>query len=70
MMTVLDHIHLLRQTLSHGSDILDNPQDSEFQELLARWTDIDRKEPAAIILPSSENDCLKAVRVFPVAANK
>lgn len=69
-MTVLDHIPLLQQTLSPGSDVLIKPEDSEFQELLARWTDIDRKEPAAIILPSSENDCLKAVWVFPVAVNE
>lgn len=60
-MTVLEHIPSLRQTLLPGSDVLTNREDSKFQELLARWTDIDRKEPAAIILPSSEDDCLKTV---------
>jgi hypothetical protein len=60
-MVVLDYIPLLRQTLSPGSDILSDPEHSEFQELLKRWTDIERKEPAAIILPSSEDDCLRAV---------
>lgn len=61
-MAVLDYIPSLRQKLSPGSDVLTDPEDSKFQELLKRWTDIDRKEPAAIILPSSEDDCLKAVR--------
>lgn len=47
--------------MSSGSAVLTQPEDSEFQGLLKRWTDVNRKEPAAIILPSSEDDCLKAV---------
>lgn len=61
MMAVLDYIPLLRQTLYPGSDVLTDPENSEFQELLKRWTDIARKLPAAIILPSSEDDCVKTV---------
>lgn len=67
-MAVLDYISLLRQTLSPGSDVLTNPEDPAFHELLKRWTDIDLKLPAAIILPSSEDDCLKAVIILPTTA--
>ncbi|QKX56260.1 uncharacterized protein TRUGW13939_03361 [Talaromyces rugulosus] len=43
-------------------EILLNPDSSNFQEHLKRWTDINRQEPAAIILPSSEDECLKTVQ--------
>jgi hypothetical protein len=63
-MAVLEHIPSLRESLSSDSEILVDPVSPDFQERLQRWTDINRQEPAAIILPSSEDECLKAVSVI------
>ena len=60
-MAVLEFISLLRESLSSDSEILQDPANPDFQERLQRWTDINRQEPAAIILPSSEGECLKSV---------
>lgn len=60
-MAVLEHIPSLRNSLSSASEILVDSSSSDFQERLQRWTDINREEPAAIILPSSESDCLQTV---------
>lgn len=62
-MAVLEHIASIRDSLSSASEILVDPFSPDFQEHLKRWTDINREEPAAIILPSSESECLKVVSV-------
>ncbi|PCG99792.1 FAD-binding, type 2 [Penicillium occitanis (nom. inval.)] len=61
-MAVLEHIASLRHSLSSASEILVDPFSPDFQERLERWTDINREEPAAVILPSSESECLKIVQ--------
>ncbi|KAL4907582.1 hypothetical protein BDW74DRAFT_176333 [Aspergillus multicolor] len=57
---VLSHLPTLQATVP--CEILSNPQSTKFQEHLARWTDIDLKTPAAIILPTSEEECVKIVQ--------
>ena len=47
--------------LSTGAKILTDSSKAEFQKLLARWTDIDKKEPFAIVMPATEDDIVKAV---------
>lgn len=61
-MTVIDHIPSLKSSLTPDSEILADPADPKFQEHLKRWTDIGLKVPAAIVLPTSEEDCQKTVR--------
>ncbi|KAH8754199.1 hypothetical protein F5883DRAFT_188125 [Diaporthe sp. PMI_573] len=43
-------------------EILTNPADPRFQEHSKRWSDIDRKVPAAIVLPKSEEQIQNTVR--------
>ena len=50
--------------LSDAAKVLTDPSDTEFQELLARWTDIDKKVPFAIVMPASEDDIVKTVSVI------
>ena len=59
---VLSQLPALQAVVTADCQILHNPRDPEFQKRLARWTDIDRKVPAAIVLPRSEEDCLNTVR--------
>ncbi|PWY76055.1 FAD-binding domain-containing protein [Aspergillus sclerotioniger CBS 115572] len=59
---VLSQLPALQAAVATDCQILHDPQDPEFQKRLARWTDIDRKVPAAIVLPRSEEDCLETVR--------
>ena len=42
-------------------EILTNPADPRFQEHSKRWSDIDRKVPAAIVLPKSEEQIQNTV---------
>lgn len=39
-----------------------DPEDGTFKELLKRWTNIELKTPAAIVLPTSEEDVQNTVR--------
>lgn len=59
---VLSRIPVLQGAVAGDCEILHDSNDGRFQQRLARWTDIDRKVPAAIVLPRTENDCLKTVR--------
>ncbi|KAB5560303.1 hypothetical protein GE09DRAFT_86962 [Coniochaeta sp. 2T2.1] len=49
-------------TLSSEAKILSNASQPEFQELLARWTDVDKKQPGAVVLPATEDDAVKIVK--------
>ena len=60
-MSILSQIVTLREALSSTSKILTDSTDTIFQELLQRWTDIDKKTPGAIVVPTSEDDILKTV---------
>jgi hypothetical protein len=47
--------------LSDRTKVLNDPSNGEFRELLSRWTDIDKKQPGAIICPATEEDIVKIV---------
>lgn len=57
-MAKFDHakLSLLRSSIGHDITILTDPLDPAFIEHAKRWTDVDRKTPAAIILPRSEEE--------------
>jgi hypothetical protein len=42
-------------------EVLTDASDERFIEYAKRWTDIDRKTPAAIVLPESEEQIQKTV---------
>ncbi|KAL4935941.1 hypothetical protein BDV06DRAFT_233829 [Aspergillus oleicola] len=58
------HVHARLPILQAASncEILQNCHDARFKDLLSRWTDIDLKTPAAIVLPQSELDCVQTMR--------
>jgi FAD/FMN-containing dehydrogenase len=60
----LEKLHQLRNSVGKGIDILTDPTDAAFIKHAKRWTDIDRKIPAAIILPASEEEIQKTVCVL------
>ncbi|RAL03299.1 FAD-binding oxidoreductase [Aspergillus ibericus CBS 121593] len=64
---LLSQLSALQAVVAADCQILHDSQDPEFQKRLARWTDIDRKVPAAIVLPRSEEDCVKTSSIPFVA---
>ncbi|RAH50028.1 FAD-binding oxidoreductase [Aspergillus brunneoviolaceus CBS 621.78] len=52
----------LQATVAPHCKILQDPESFEFCQRLRRWTDIDHQTPTAIILPSTEEDCLRTVQ--------
>lgn len=48
-------------SLTEGVKIWTDPSKADFQEALARWTDVDKKKPGAIIFPITENDIVNIV---------
>ncbi|KAI1134308.1 FAD-binding domain-containing protein [Hypoxylon sp. FL0543] len=54
---------LEKLSLSGDSKIWTDPSKADFQESLARWTDVDKKEPGAVILPATENDIVEIVKL-------
>jgi hypothetical protein len=52
----------LRAAVSAECKLLHDFQDQAFQKYLDRWRDINLKTPGAVVLPRSEDDCLKIVR--------
>ncbi|KAL3443397.1 FAD binding domain-containing protein [Aspergillus insuetus] len=59
---ILTQLPSLRTAVSAECKILHDSQDPVFQKYLARWSDINLKTPGAVVLPRSEDDCLKIVR--------
>ena len=53
----------LHHKLSSGSRIL-TKDDPDFASALERWTNIDRKTPALVAQPISEQDVITAVSLF------
>ncbi|XXG97967.1 hypothetical protein Hte_004283 [Hypoxylon texense] len=49
--------------ISRGSKIWIDPSKADFQESLARWTDVDKKEPGAIVFPATEDDIVQIVKL-------
>ena len=61
-MSPLSHITTeLKPVVGPDCDILVDASDAKFQEYAKRWSDIDRKTPAAILLPTSEKEIQKIV---------
>ncbi|OTA75649.1 hypothetical protein M434DRAFT_88308 [Hypoxylon sp. CO27-5] len=48
---------------SGDSKIWTDPSKTDFQESLARWTDVDKKEPGAVIFPATEGDIVEIVKL-------
>ncbi|KAI1388176.1 FAD-binding domain-containing protein [Hypoxylon trugodes] len=62
-MGIATFIEKLERTLSEGSKVLTGSSKADFQATLARWTDIDKREPGAVVLPATENDIVKIIRL-------
>ncbi|RDW83797.1 FAD-binding oxidoreductase [Aspergillus mulundensis] len=52
----------LRDLVSSDCQILQDPHDPEFQDRLERWSNINLQTPGAIVLPRSEEDCVRTVQ--------
>ncbi|OJK03453.1 hypothetical protein ASPACDRAFT_49637 [Aspergillus aculeatus ATCC 16872] len=59
---VLSQLPALQATVAPDCKILQNSECPEFHQRLRRWTEIDHQTPTAIILPSTEEDCLRIVQ--------
>jgi len=53
---------LAKHQLSSDTKILSDPQDAAFHESMMRWTDVDKKQPCAVVMPATEDDIVKLVR--------
>jgi FAD/FMN-containing dehydrogenase len=60
---IVNKLDQLRNTAQH-LEILTDQSDAKFQKHAERWSDVDRKIPAAILLPNSEEQIQKAVRML------
>lgn len=49
------------ETIAKELRVLTSANSPEFDKYLQRWSDINLKRPAAILLPRTENECQKAV---------
>lgn len=49
------------QMIAEELRVLTTADGPEFEKHLQRWSDIDLKRPAAILLPRTEDECRKAV---------
>lgn len=58
---IMEELNHLRAAAGSTIEILVDPTDPTFQKYATRWTDIDRKTPAAIMLPSNEKEIKQAV---------
>ncbi|KAG8528310.1 uncharacterized protein KY384_007227 [Bacidia gigantensis] len=61
-MSIQSRVSELRFVVSADCTILQDSTDPEFREYCKRWTDIDRKIPAAIVLPRREKDIQNIVQ--------
>lgn len=48
-------------SLASGTRILVDASKDEFNESMVRWTDMDKEQPSAVIMPVSEEDAEKIV---------
>jgi hypothetical protein len=60
-MAVRGFVSSLKSSLSNAAKILTDPENSEFKELLLRWSDFDSQIPAAIVVAGDEDDVVKTV---------
>lgn len=59
--SILNALDQLRVSAGKALEILTDQRDATFRDRAKRWTDIDRKTPAAIILPTNEEEIRKIV---------
>ncbi|KAL3459522.1 FAD binding domain-containing protein [Aspergillus heterothallicus] len=59
---LLAHLPYLCGIVSTECELLQDPDDARFKTYLARWSDINLKTPGVIVLPRTEDDCLKIVQ--------
>lgn len=52
---------LEKAPISRDSKIWKDSSKADFQESLARWTDVEKKEPGAVVFPATENDIVEIV---------
>ena len=64
-MTPSTKLELLRKELSAESRVLDDACNDKFQTYHSRWTHLNHETPAAIILPTSEEDAQTTVGRAP-----
>lgn len=69
-MSGLPPLASLKQNLSPNVEMLIDPSDAAFQERLQRWSDIGKQTPAAIVLPTSEEEIQKIVMLSPRSVEK
>ncbi|KAH9886360.1 FAD-binding domain-containing protein [Xylariomycetidae sp. FL2044] len=50
-------------SLSADAKIWTDPSKADFQDSLARWTDVGKKQPGAIIFPATEDDIVTIVKL-------
>ena len=62
-MAVAAQILELKAVVTSQCQILTDSASPQFQEYAKRWTDIDRQIPAAIVLPTTEEDIQKTVNI-------
>lgn len=60
--SVRSQITALKEIVGSNCAILTDPAEANFQEYSKRWTDIGRENPAAIVLPRTEEDIQKVVQ--------
>lgn len=54
----------LIQKIAKEIRVLTAADTPDFEQHLQRWSDIDRKTPAAVLLPRAEDECRKAVSIL------
>jgi hypothetical protein len=59
--TINEQLNNLRAVSGSNIEILIDSTDPTFQKYVTRWTDIDRKTLAAIILPTNEKEIQQTV---------
>lgn len=65
-MTLQAFTDQLLGNLSAQAKVLTNPDSEEFQQLILRWSDINRKVPGAIVVAGVEADVVKTVTSFSI----
>jgi hypothetical protein len=61
-MTISKFVESLSAELSPGASVLTDSASDEFKAAHERWTELELKTPGAIVLASTEEDIVQAVR--------
>lgn len=54
------------ETVAQELRVLTTANNADFEKYLQRWSDINLKRPAAILLPRTEDECQKAVSTMDI----